>query len=110
MLWTIFISAGDMNKYRLALMLIISHQRLRRANIPHNEELSEFHRQLRHTGDRVISAHNDEKRQYYYQRLLKELNIYQEKLHQYSVPLSVTEPVRRLEDILTRYQSTIIDL
>lgn len=99
---------GDMNKYRLALMLIISHQRLRRANIPHDEELSEFHRQLRYTGDRVISAHNDEKRLYYYQRLLKELTLYQEKLHQHNAPISVTEPVRRLEDILTRYQSTII--
>ncbi|MBS0857377.1 MULTISPECIES: p-hydroxybenzoic acid efflux pump subunit AaeB [unclassified Tatumella] len=101
---------GDINKYRLALTLIISHQRLRQANIPCQEELSEFHRRLRYTGDRIISSHGEEKKRYYYQRLLQEFDIYQQKLQQYAAPLSVTEPVRRLVDILTRYQNTLINI
>ena len=100
----------DINKYRLALTLIISHQRLRKANIPPAAELSEFHRRLRHTGDRVISSHNDEKRSHYYNQLLQELEIYQQKLHEHSVPVSVIEPVHRLEDILIRYRNTLINL
>ncbi len=101
---------GDIAKYRLALTLIISHQRLRRADIPQVPELSEFHRRLRYTGDRIISSHSEEKKRYYYQRLLQEFEVYQNKLRQYSAPVSVTEPVNRLADILTRYQNTMINI
>lgn len=52
---------GDIAKFRLALTLIIAHQRLRDAPIPVNDDLSAFHRQLRRTADRVISASNDNK-------------------------------------------------
>lgn len=54
---------GDIDKFRLALTLIIGHQRLRDAEIPINDDLSAF--QLRHTADRVISAGSDAKRRHY---------------------------------------------
>ncbi|CAJ0998593.1 p-hydroxybenzoic acid efflux pump subunit AaeB [Sodalis praecaptivus] len=38
---------GDVAKYRLALLLIVAHQRLRSADIPVNEDLSAWHRQIR---------------------------------------------------------------
>ncbi|STK91462.1 p-hydroxybenzoic acid efflux pump subunit B [Escherichia coli] len=47
---------GDLPKFRLALTMIIAHQRLRDAPIPVNEDLSAFHRQMRRTADHVISA------------------------------------------------------
>lgn len=101
---------GDINKFRLALTLIIGHQRLRAAEIPVNADLSAWHKQMRYTADRVISARSDDKRLYYYQRLLQELDVYQQKLEHYAAPLSVTEPVHRLADILQRYQSTMIQI
>jgi len=101
---------GDIDKYRIALTLIIGHQRLRNAEVPVNAELSAYHRQLRYTADRVISATSDDKRRYYFERLLKELEIYQEKLHHYSAPESVTEPVKRLSLMLDKYQNTLIQI
>jgi hypothetical protein len=65
---------------------------------------------LRYTADRVISATSDDKRRYYFERLLKELEIYQEKLHHYSAPESVTEPVKRLSLMLDKYQNTLIQI
>jgi p-hydroxybenzoic acid efflux pump subunit AaeB len=100
---------GDIDRYRLALTLIIAHQRLRDAPIPVNDDLSAFHRQLRKTADKVISANSDDKRELYYQRLLGELEIYQEKLRLWEAPLQVTEPVKRLADILHRYRHTLIN-
>lgn len=47
---------NDIAKYRLALNLIIAHQRMQRAEIPASEELSAFHRRIRSTADRVVSA------------------------------------------------------
>nr|WP_024966636.1 p-hydroxybenzoic acid efflux pump subunit AaeB [Pantoea sp. IMH] len=101
---------GDINKYRIALTLIIGHQRLRNADIPVNSDLSAFHKQLRHTADRVISAGSDAKRLKYFKRLLTELDIYQEKLRQYEAPLSVTEPVERLAVMLRKYQNTLVQI
>ncbi|WP_279048756.1 p-hydroxybenzoic acid efflux pump subunit AaeB [Cedecea davisae] len=100
---------GDIDRYRLALTLIIAHQRLRDAPIPVNDDLSAFHRQLRKTADKVISASSDDKRERYYQQLLGELEIYQEKLRLWEAPLQVTEPVKRLADILRKYQHTLIN-
>ncbi|SQA99169.1 p-hydroxybenzoic acid efflux pump subunit AaeB [Cedecea neteri] len=100
---------GDIDRYRLALTLIIAHQRLRDAPIPVNDDLSAFHRQLRKTADKVISASSDDKRERYYARLLGELEIYQEKLRLWEAPLQVTEPVKRLADILHRYRHTLIN-
>lgn len=101
---------GDLDKYRIALNLIIAHQRLRTAEVPVNADLSAFHRQLRHTADRVISARSDEKRREYFERLLAEFDVYQQKLQQYAAPASVTEPVRRLANMLGKYQSTLIQI
>lgn len=99
---------ADIDKYRLALTLIIGHQRLRNAEIPVNDDLSAFHRQLRYTADRVISTRNEDKRRYYFRRLLNEFSVYQEKLQLYSAPASVTEPVKRLADMLDKYQNALL--
>lgn len=101
---------GDIDKYRIALTLIIGHQRLRSADIPVNSDLSAFHRQLRYTADRIISARSDDKRRYYFKRLLNELDVYQQKLVQYDAPERVTEPVKRLADMLSKYQNTLIQI
>jgi p-hydroxybenzoic acid efflux pump subunit AaeB len=101
---------GDMDKYRLALILIVSQQRLRSNAIPPDPELSVYHQQLRLTGDKVIAARSVEKKEYYYQRLLKELNVYEQLLEQHQVSLAVRESVHRLTDILTRYQATMINI
>jgi p-hydroxybenzoic acid efflux pump subunit AaeB len=57
---------GDIARFRLALTLIIAHQRLRDAPVPVNDDLSAFHRQLRRTADHVISAGSDDKRRRYF--------------------------------------------
>ena len=91
---------GDLPKFRLALTMIIAHQRLRDAPIPVNEDLSAFHRQMRRTADHVISARSDDKRRRYFGQLLEELEIYQEKLRIWQAPPQVTEPVHRLAGML----------
>ncbi|MEZ3501725.1 p-hydroxybenzoic acid efflux pump subunit AaeB [Pantoea sp. KPR_PJ] len=101
---------GDIDKYRIALTLIIGHQRLRTADVPVNADLSAFHRQLRATADRIISARSDDKRRHYFEQLLAEFDVYQQKLVQYDAPLSVTEPVRRLADMLSKYQNTLLQI
>ncbi|WP_075182952.1 p-hydroxybenzoic acid efflux pump subunit AaeB [Pantoea sp. 1.19] len=101
---------GDIDKFRLALTLIIGHQRLRSAEVPINDDLSAFHRRLRHTADRVVAASSDSARQRHFQQLLSELNTYQQKLVTYDAPVSVTEPVGRLVDVLHRYQHTLIQI
>jgi p-hydroxybenzoic acid efflux pump subunit AaeB len=98
---------GDLAKFRLALTMIIAHQRLRDAPIPVNEDLSTFHRQLRRTADHVISAGNDDKRRRYFSQLLEELEIYQEKLIIWQAPPQVTEPVKRLSGMLHKYQHAL---
>lgn len=101
---------GDINKFRIALTLIIGHQRLRDADIPVNSDLSAYHKQLRHTADRVIASRTDSKREHYFERLLAELEVYQDKLHHYEAPLSVTEPVHRLAFMLKKYQNTLVKI
>ena len=98
---------GDLPKFRLALTLIIAHQRLRDAPVPVNSDLSAFHRQLRRTADAVIAASSDSKRRYYFSRLLEELDIYQQKLQAWDAPPQVTEPVSRLVGIMHKYQHTL---
>lgn len=98
---------GDVGKFRLALTMIIAHQRLRDAPIPVNTDLSAFHRQLRRTADNVISARSDETRRRYFSQLLEELDVYQEKLRAWDAPEQVTHPVKRLVDVLHKYQSAL---
>ena len=99
---------GDPAKFRLALTMIIAHQRLRDAPVPVNEDLSAFHRQLRRTADHVISAGNDDKRRRYFSQLLEELEVYQEKLIIWQAPPQVTEPVKRLSGMLHTYQHALV--
>lgn len=101
---------GDIDKYRLALTLIIAHQRMRDADVPVNPDLSAFHKQLRHTADRMISASSESKKRHYFDLLLAEFEIYQQKLEQYHAPLNVTEPVARLAAVLQKYQNTLIQI
>ena len=100
---------GDVARFRLALTMIIAHQRLRNAPVPINDDLSAFHRQLRRTADHVISASSDDKRRRYFKQLLEELDIYQEKLRVWEAPPQVTEPVERLVFMLHRYQNALTD-
>ncbi|MBS0849573.1 p-hydroxybenzoic acid efflux pump subunit AaeB [Citrobacter sp. JGM124] len=100
---------GDIDRYRLALTLIILHQRLRDAPIPVNEELSAFHRQLRKTANRVLSESNDSKRQREYLQLLAELEVYQDKLQRWSASPQTVESVKRLAEILHKYKHTLIN-
>lgn len=100
---------GDIAKFRLALNLIIAHQRLRDAPIPVNDDLSSFHRQLRRTADRVVSASSDDKRHQTFNQLLDELDIYQQKLQVWDAPLSVSESVKRLTGMLRKYQHALTD-
>lgn len=100
---------GDVAKFRLALNLIIAHQRLREVPIPVNADLSAFHRQLRNTADRVIAARGVDKRRQTFKQLLDELDIYQEKLRVWEAPLQVTEPVKRLTTMLHKYQHALTD-
>jgi p-hydroxybenzoic acid efflux pump subunit AaeB len=98
---------GDIAKFRLALTLIIAHQRLRDAPVPVNDDLSAFHRQMRRTADKLISASSDDKRHRYFGRLLEELDVYQEKLVIWQAPAQVTEPVKRLVGMLRKYQHAL---
>ena len=100
---------GDIAKFRLALTMIIAHQRLRNAPVPINDDLSAWHRQLRRTADHVLSASSDDKRRRYFTQLLEELDIYQEKLKHWEAPPQVTEPVGRLVFMLHRYQNALTD-
>ena len=99
---------GDIDKFRLALTLIIGHQRLHDADVPANKDLSDFHKQLRHTAEQVVHARNETKRNAYFIRLLEEFGVYQQKLAQYDAPQSVTEPVSHLALMLHKYQHTLI--
>jgi len=100
---------GDLAKFRLALTLIIAHQRLHDAPVPVNDDLSSFHRQMRRTADKLISASSDDRRRHYFSRLLEELDVYQEKLRIWEAPPQVTEPVRRLVGMLHRYQHALTE-
>ncbi|AFJ45481.1 p-hydroxybenzoic acid efflux pump subunit AaeB [Shimwellia blattae] len=100
---------GDVAKFRLALLLIIAHQRLRDAQIPVNEDLAAFHRQLRKTANLITSSTSDVKRRRYFTRLLGELEIYQEKLETWEAPPQVIASVKRLTQILDKYQNALTD-
>ncbi|HAI48441.1 MAG TPA: p-hydroxybenzoic acid efflux pump subunit AaeB, partial [Enterobacteriaceae bacterium] len=77
--------------------------------IPVNDDLSSFHRQLRRTADRVVSASSDDKRHQAFTQLLDELDIYQQKLQVWEAPLSVSESVARLTAMLRKYQHALTD-
>jgi p-hydroxybenzoic acid efflux pump subunit AaeB len=98
----------DIDKFRLALMLIIGHQRLKMAEVPVNDELSALHKTIRSLSSQVVNVRSDSQRMGYYQRLLYELACYQEKLVEYQATRQVTEPVQRLVDMLHQYQHVFL--
>lgn len=100
----------DIDKYRLALKLIISQQRLRRAEIPQSRQLSAFHLKLRQTGDHLLAARNDDKKHYYYQQLLGDMDDYQVLLKRFKAGNDVIRSVQGLSDILRQYQSTMLTI
>ncbi|PWC13090.1 p-hydroxybenzoic acid efflux pump subunit AaeB [Brenneria roseae subsp. americana] len=100
---------GDIAKYRLALSLIIAHQRLRSLDIPRDEELSAFHRQIRATAEQVIGARRDTIRSQSFARLLDELGEYQQKLAERRMSPGITAPVGRLITMLHKYQHALGD-
>jgi p-hydroxybenzoic acid efflux pump subunit AaeB len=71
---------GDVAKFRLALTLIIAHQRLRDAPVPVNDDLSASIDSCAVPRTTCHSASSDDKRRRYFSQLLEELDIYQEKL------------------------------
>ncbi|CAJ0990749.1 p-hydroxybenzoic acid efflux pump subunit AaeB [Pantoea sp. Nvir] len=101
---------GDIDKYHIALTIIVGHYRLRNSDIPVNAEILAFHRHLQYTAHHVISAYRDDKRSYYFQRLLEDLEVYQKKLLQYEAPLGVIELVKILADILNKYYDTFVHI
>lgn len=98
----------DIARYRLALLLIVAHQRLRSADIPINADLSAYHRQIRDTADKVLVARTDAVRRRHFDHLLEEMLVYQQKLEHYQAPDSVTQPVARLTETLRRYRQALI--
>lgn len=99
----------DIAKYRLALTLIIIHQRLRLADIPANADLSAYHRQIRATADRVLVTRSAIRRGEHFDQLLAELRIYHDKLLHYQATPDITESVLRLTDTLLRYRHALSD-
>ncbi|MEH2920751.1 p-hydroxybenzoic acid efflux pump subunit AaeB [Samsonia erythrinae] len=97
----------DIAKYRLALWLIIMHQRLRTLDIPQNAMLSASHRQIRATAEQVILARRETTRSRYFTQLLDELDGYQQRLAEHQLPPSITLPVGRLAGILHDYQHAL---
>lgn len=100
---------GDIAKYRLALSLIIAHQRLRSLAIPQDDALSAFHRQIRATAERVVGARRGATRSQMFAQLLDELDEYQHKLAQRQLPPDITAPVGRFVTMLRKYQHALSD-
>ncbi|MFC3394080.1 p-hydroxybenzoic acid efflux pump subunit AaeB [Brenneria rubrifaciens] len=100
---------GDIAKYRLALSLIIAHQRLRLLAIPPDKSLSAFHRRIRATAQQVIGARRETTRSHSFAQLLDELGEYQQKLTERQVSPDMTASVGRLIAMLRKYQHALSD-
>ncbi|WJV62882.1 p-hydroxybenzoic acid efflux pump subunit AaeB [Pectobacteriaceae bacterium CE70] len=98
---------GDIAKYRLALSLIIMHQRFRKLDIPVSERLSASHRQMRATAERVMGSSRDTLRSRYFAQLLDEMADYQQMLREHQVDENVTLSVGRLTAMLHRYKHAL---
>lgn len=93
----------------MGLQFIIAHQRLKLAEIPINEEVSAFHKQICNTADLIVSTRREGKREYYYQCLLTEITHYQEILMKYDALFKVTEPVKRLIELMRTSQRAFLN-
>lgn len=67
---------GDINKYRIALMLIISHQKFRKSAISHSLELYDRRKKIRTAATKLVSSGKDYNRLKHFKDLLEELKLY----------------------------------
>ncbi|MGQ7790024.1 hypothetical protein ACULNC_15805 [Shigella flexneri] len=79
-----------MPKFRLALTMIIAHQRLRDAPIPVNEDFIRVSPKMRRTADHVISARSDDKRRRYFGQVAGRTGNLPGKLRIWQAPPQVT--------------------
>lgn len=98
----------DIARYRLALSLIIMHQRLRQLTIPADRLLAPLHRRLRDAAGRVGEARRDLPRLRAFAQLLATLDEYQEALRQRQAP-DAAGAVGRLAAILRRYRRVLAE-
>ncbi|OWW13960.1 hydroxybenzoic acid transporter, partial [Klebsiella variicola] len=64
-------------------------------------------RQLRRYAEHVISGGCDDKRRRYLTQLLAERDVYEEKVRVWEASPQVTGPVRRLVEMLHKYQHVL---
>lgn len=98
---------GEIGKYRLALSLIMMHQRLRTLELPVSPSLSAFHRQMRATAEQVIDATRD--RSHHFSRLLAQMDEYQHLLRDHQVSDDAIDAVGRLTALLHRHKHALGD-
>ncbi|QYM92637.1 p-hydroxybenzoic acid efflux pump subunit AaeB [Dickeya zeae] len=99
----------DIAKYRLALSLILMHQRLRTLELPVNSSLSAFHRQMRVTAAQVIDSAHEHHRRRHFSRLLAQMDEYQHLLREHQVPEGAIDAVGRLTVLLHRHKHALGD-
>ncbi|MGM3172778.1 p-hydroxybenzoic acid efflux pump subunit AaeB [Dickeya lacustris] len=100
--------AGDIAKYRLALSLIMMHQRLRLLELPVSERLAAFHRQLRLTATHVIDASSDRYRSEAFSQLLTQMEHYPQLLREHQVADDAIVAVGRLTQLLRSHQHALL--
>ncbi|WP_440867448.1 p-hydroxybenzoic acid efflux pump subunit AaeB [Symbiopectobacterium purcellii] len=100
---------NDIAKYRLALSLIILHQRMRNLPLPMDSELSAFHRRLRQAAEQVSDARREISRRHAFTQLLTLLDEYQIALCQRQIAPEVGASVGRITEILHRYQHALVE-
>lgn len=76
-------------------------------DIPVNEYLSAWHRQIRATADQVLVSRSDPRRSGKFDQLLEEMRVYRHKLEVYQVAPDIIASVERLTDILRRYRHAL---
>ncbi len=100
---------NDIAKYRLALSLIILHQRMRNLPLPMDSELSAFHRRLRQAAEQVSDARREISRRHAFTQLLTLLDAYQIALCQRQIAPEIGASVGRITEILHRYQHVLVE-
>lgn len=100
---------NDIAKYRLALSLIILHQRMRQLTLPMDSELSAFHRRIRQAAEQVSEARRDIPRRHAFTQLLSMLDEYQVALRQRQIAPDIGKSVGRITEILHRYQHALVE-
>lgn len=99
---------NDIDRYRLALDLIVTHERLRECELPQDEDLSLIHERLREAAQLILKAEDEPARRLHIERLKKDICIYRDKLYVHGVATEVVENVERLATLLTKYKRVLI--